>query len=100
VLCHRPGQLAFRIDTWTIGPSSSITPPLPSQSYAGEVNGDLLVGNLGLGTTAPLELSKGVTCVRVQLSKPTSLQVFIEKREDAGPCVVGAGLVVGESDNA
>jgi hypothetical protein len=31
---------------------------------------------------------------------PTLLQVFVEKREDAVPCVIGAGLVVAESDDA
>jgi hypothetical protein len=36
----------------------------------------------------------------VPLSKPALLQVFVEKREDAARCVIGAGLIVAESDDA
>ena len=47
----------------------------------------------------PIRINNTVSST-VQLSKPALLQVFVEKREDAAPCVVGARLVVGESDNA
>ena len=37
---------------------------------------------------------------RRDLPKPALFQVFVEKCEDAAPCVIGADLVVAESDDA
>jgi hypothetical protein len=55
---------------------------------------------LSVGRSFPSINLKHSSMLPVQLSKQTLLQVFAEKREDAAPCVVGAGLVVTESDNA